>query len=340
MQNRIISNMVNPANPAETTYTPEVERASGSALKFVFWDHIPENAAAAAERLKDCDVIGDEMLGFRNQSQRHYYDAAATTYISSTATSWQRRKAGWYIRNYGTDCCLSFLDELRGTDKRVVTLDIDKCDPEYAAYKDTLRAQRKVHTATKQHRLSCELRPLLLNYLGSCAVESAVRESCVVPQIHELVDRYGGRDTKVGILYGAIHTPLYHAMSSMYPSESVFVALNHARLFRNERRHFAPEYDIIRRLRFLSDANIPETLVNRAILQNEYTHDIVNPNELEVTSHVRLLEKMSAAELVEAIAMIDGLKIAVNQKNIRQRWQTRVKIIDFLEAKFSELEQR
>jgi hypothetical protein len=97
-------------------------------LRIVAWVHTLANNDAAADAVKDCDVVAIELSGL-SELEREKYDAAATTFVSSSASSADHARARRFLRK-GNYVTTTLLESLQGTDKRIITIDANSDAPE------------------------------------------------------------------------------------------------------------------------------------------------------------------------------------------------------------------
>lgn len=202
--------------PQEVEFSYELDHDTQT--KLVFCDHVPENAERIANEVIDCDVVAIELVGGDEES-REYYSDLATRLIGRNVSETDLDEASEVLRKGSTDAAI--LEQLRGTDKKIVYIDVEQTHDAYpaqaeaseliAAYDDKIRQLVPVDT----------LRDGLLYAMERQSSASRQREMYMVEQIQTLQEQYS--DKKVGVILGAIHTPVRHMLRSDQPVEAAFV---------------------------------------------------------------------------------------------------------------------
>jgi hypothetical protein len=282
------------------------EQTGEPELKIVLWEHSPENSAAAADQVKDCDVLAMEYTGFRNDEERQAFDREATICMSSTAGATELLHAKNYIKERHR-ATYELLNGLQGTDKQVITVDMNADHPDAKLEKSLAREERRFRSLRHSHPESSKLEAPTEKLAAARAQIINKREDLVVGQVEGLLADERMQGKKVGLLIGAAHTRVMHKLAAGRNIEHVFVTGDYRR---NQKQHFNSMDAITRHKNIIPDRPVPRSLVRRAILEQLYTthnlDDIVadhNTGDL-----VDLTERLTDQEVDELLLATDAIK--------------------------------
>lgn len=278
-------------------------------IKFVFWEHVPENSAVAAAQLKECDVVALELLGTK-ASERLRIEQAATTYVSSTATYEEHRKAARVIKRTLPDMYRGLLLNLQGSDKKIVTLDADRGDDEEKLVRKSSRAYNKVDARLILRAPSAKIGSLLVEAASVSAAEMKARDAKSQSQIQGLHNMYAGSSAKIGVVYGAAHTSIYHGIREYVPSERVFIGgVASPRALPGERYRYNSLLALERSVQFLPNKPVPQSMLDAAVLDAMYL--TADPG-LGESHHVDFnSERMTHEEMSGILEEIDVIKSSI-----------------------------
>lgn len=294
------------------------ERHEATSFKFVFWRHVPENAKAAAGQLADCDVVAIEFVGCKNADERQRYDNAATLFVSSAADAKERAKAEKALRKMPPST-LPLLRELRGSDKQIVSIDMMKSDPGYDKFKAAMSHEMRLGFALGQQRPNEAIAKKIMKNDDFLADQIMAREELLSRQLHNLANAFAP-GTKIGVMLGAIHTPVYHELQRSYQAERVFIDNEQPQPMANgELYRYSPAGRLLRQRRMLPDSPITEALLNRVLLEGIelVAQDENNPSAKGAPLH----DSLDDAEVSEILAEIDMVKNGVVAKLRGRKWR-------------------
>lgn len=298
------------AQPESGRQLPEVIKGPHQpSFKVVAWEHTPANSAVAGEAVADCDVVAIERVGFRSKQRRAEFDAAATLYVSDTATEAEKEK----VTNLINPTLRTLLDPLGQSGKRIVTIDVNRGEPGEQENRQSLarygRAQAHIYRSTQKMKESLQLTATELGRTN------AQREAKVVQQLQDLATEYEGTDTKIGVLVGAVHTPVVHALSRSHAVQREYVSIMPHGLSGQERVYFEPLDQLIRYGSLLPCKPVPEGVVGRAVLTA--IHNAAQRKEGDIVgqkSYAQRLEKLSDGQVEEMLLAVDGMRAGVRAK--------------------------
>jgi hypothetical protein len=245
------------------------EQSPKPRLKFLFWEHIKKNASRVAEEVRDCDVIAMELAGVTPE-WRQQLGQAATTFVSSTASASERRKAGKFLKQ-NSDVFRAgpaVLSKLKGSDKRIVYIDMDSEDSRGTStlHNDLLEdsnlaTERFKRLVKNSKKPSPDDRRSFTDMVAANARSDAAREELLVSQIDHLVQSDVGTDERIGILLGAAHTPVFHKLSRRIASERKFIGVAKD----GQKAAYNPTDALVRRVSLRPDVPMTEKEIDNAI---------------------------------------------------------------------------
>jgi hypothetical protein len=314
----------------------------GPTIKNIEWQHIPENGELTANLAADCDVLAVELVA-ENEYIRRKIDAAATTIMSSNATPRRLRKAERYLQDRN-DSIWSVVAHLKGTDKRLVTIDISgkkypflpSNSQEYTDAQAFLAGPNEFERAVEAGRQSSEVKPIIATWAKAYAASNAYRENHQIAQVEALAEEYRGTNVKIGVLVGAVHTATGHELARRYPTERVFAVQRGENFGKRERMHYSLDAQLVRQQRFSPEKHVPEKLLNKLIIGAQYLLDLR-------AEDVHVLDRMTETELSETVLAIDSINAAVaagRKKRSEVQTERRTRITTLLRSKFDEIERR
>jgi hypothetical protein len=329
----------------ETLASSPEQSPGRPSLKVIEWEHIPENAERAVAAAADCNVLAVEVVA-DNKRERRDWAAAATIFLSSTATAKQHSKARKYVEQRDDGTLMAFFGNLQGTDKRIAAIDIDKYrptllgkkpTPAYDALQEGQRLGMVYNNAFNAGRPSGELKTTLIDSVDKIASSNVDREAEDLTQIDEIVEMYKGTNAKIGVLVGANHTPVGHTLSRTYPTERVSVSSLNKYTGPQERQYY-PSFDqLIRHRRFFPEKPLPDGLLNKMLVADTYGAYVPAQDTYREVS--RLTERMTQNELSETVLAIDAINAAIKD-GPHARAERATRLGASVSAIFDELKQR
>lgn len=283
-------------------------------VRFVFWEHVRGNVKTAVRLVEDSDVVALEFVGFKNSAKRAAFEAYATKYISTDTSPEEKRKAERYLRRNGdrSGVCKTLLDGLQGSNKQIVTVDVNRDDDEYGPVKDSMRQESRLRRSLERHASNARIGKRMRESSASVAASSGLREELVAEQVKALMEQYAGTGARIAVLLGAAHTPVHHALAASYPNISrVFIKDDH-------RSHLYPPKDrAARKKRFFPESEISEAEVSGLILEAAADYsDAPEDNK----HHVENMSDEEAALIIEELEMVKvGLTARLTSSYVKRQ---------------------
>lgn len=214
-----------PRQSAEYDGQPQI-----SAIDYVFCNHSEENLARVTDAVlaSDGDIIAIEKIregsfGMgtaeekRQLSERMTHFIAADSDITQPASEYFETDEPFFTQ---------LLDSLKGSNKRIILIDMGTDDPKYSLYRKT-RETATTYVAKieedqpqdEQWQTECD--DLRLDYQIAAARENEYREFVMQSQITALVADNPGR--KITVMAGAMHTPISYGISRLFDVTRIFV---------------------------------------------------------------------------------------------------------------------
>lgn len=194
--------------PTESNASVIVERrrAGSVEIEAVMCAHVEENAGEIAEALRGCDVLAFEGVGHKDEAERRKYEQSYTALISSKANSDAVDRAFAEIAEKGFGVA-GILSHLRGTDKRVVLLDINKDSPDFSAVEEAVRAREVYADAVVNLAPLQEARSVNRRSVQLTAQAYQIRDGVLLSQLQGLLADMNETepDSKLGIMVGSMH---------------------------------------------------------------------------------------------------------------------------------------
>lgn len=299
---------------SERLISPEGENEDVS-YKFLFVNHTPENAPDIAKQLTDCDVIAFEAVGDTGD-RRGRLETVFTQLLDEQLPEETRQGT---LEMLGEDYFIgAVLDELAGTNKQVKLIDISESDEKAMALDKISSAREKeFYKAIADHEPNDDLKDRLVAYMKGVANSSAKREEVMAQQLAAMQDAEENEGKKIGVVIGAIHTPVHHMVNRQASTERVFVDDSNPAGPR-ERYRYDPSVQAIRQFRFRPDAELDPAFLDRELVkQIFYTYNFSEEDEFsEAYSRGRrgqevdekIVSRMSDDEVEELLGNIDAIK--------------------------------
>lgn len=303
------------------------------AITVVAWDHTPEHNTLAADAVRDCAVVAME-CAFRNDEQRATFEEAATTFVSTAPEAEIAAAKG---RIFCDGIALSILGKVQRTDKRITTFDVNKDAPEIGQFYAGLRKEASV-TKEIHYLPSRKAKGRLREAASQIAQSHITRELKSVSQLESLAAQYKGKDVAIGVLIGANHTSVYHALSRRHPAKRRYAQLPFAGQQPRERIYYPPTDQMRRHNVLLPGVDVPEGIANRAILHITQLAAARKRVAATYVLRARRVENLSDAEVSELVVSLDGMKSGVMARLWPKR--TLAKMDAAIEARLIAAEKR
>ena len=207
----------------------ERDNKAGS-IDFIYSDHSLENLPKIAEALinSDGDIIAIEKIregsfGMGTAEEKAELSRRMTEFLSSKSNITQ--SASEYL-DTNEPLFTALLDRLKGSDKRIVIIDMGTDDPGYAYYRRSvelrLRYAEMIDELERGANISeAELDNLEMDYKIAMAQCYEYREHVMEGQLRALTEE--NPEAKITVMMGASHTPVSHNMKSNFDTSRNFV---------------------------------------------------------------------------------------------------------------------
>ena len=306
-------------------------------VKVVVWEHVAKNTELAAQAVADCDVVAMEASGAPNEKARKKFDDAATMYVSSGGARADMRKAERVVQRHASPAMAGLLEELKGSDKRIVTIDANEGDSALQEFREGIKildeAGKSVH-----YMPSDKTKELLNKGTHGVGRGNARREALDVEQLQEILASYEGKDVKIGVLVGTIHTPVLYGLAKHYPTERRHIQGRYAGQLTQESHYFDPFDQMARHHNLLPDKPIPEALANRAILHTTQLAAMGRGVAANNRYRARRFENIPDEKISDMVLALDGMKSRVRAR--LQPMRTLGKMDAEIEKRLIEIEQK
>ena len=294
-------------------YSPEEQERLNAEYSFVFCYHTEEFVDEISAAVQDCDTVAFEYVGFDSDDERQRWDARLTTYVSDTVTEQLSTEveaeldasaAGAYLKGV--------LAKLRGSNKKIVTLDMNVDNPNYPLVEEWWVAEKDYYRIVKDGSPVQEIRQASTALLRTAVTSFPLREAVMANQLKAL----GHSPGKIGVVTGIIHTPVEEELSSI--AETTKTVIGPAIAEGTEVVDY-DDFDLaILQARTNGIENVDGMLLDRAILTDVirgYDIDLGNNTAREL---VRSVPDEQVGEVLHAIDEIHA-KHATQSKGVF-RW--------------------
>jgi nucleotide-binding universal stress UspA family protein len=194
-------------------------RAGSIEITAVLGRHEPEHAPVIADALADCDVIAMEIFGYRSEEIRRAFEAGYTGLISSAADpEWVSKEFG--KRRATGSHAANVLYHLRGTDKKVVFLDIAEDHPRSPIVSEAEQIEEMYTKTVRELEPLEEARAAALRTAKARAESLRVRDEVMTDQLEVLVGdlNRSAPGTSVGVALGGGHHEVVAAIGEETPA--------------------------------------------------------------------------------------------------------------------------
>jgi hypothetical protein len=235
--------------------------------KFNFSLHSEENAPEIAVSLSDCDIIAVESTG-DTVERREQREALFTQLLSDAVPHETLEQASAVLAQGGEGFMGKLLENLAGSNKKIVLIDMSAEEPDAHVLEEMDRADGALFKGIADNVSNDALKELLVESMRATAYASKKREELVVRQLSAMQDGEG-KGKKIGVVMGAVHTPVYHDLSKTFPVEREFTdARDNDHL--TTRASYEHTAQLMRQLRFNPEKELDEALVNRTLVEEIY----------------------------------------------------------------------
>lgn len=288
-------------------HSPEQQERLSADYSFVFCYHTTEFADQISTALQDCDTVALEYLGFQSEAERQSWNEKLTTYVAGTATEQQDADVQDELEKSAGGAYLgTILEKLRGTNKKIVLLDIDEDNPNYGSVTDYWAANRAYYGAVGNGSPVDEVKQASKAFIQAAVDSFPVREGAMAEQLKGL----GRVPGKVGVVTGVIHTPILDKLSGIAETSSTVIGPD----VKITNGVTTVEYDdldvAIQQARANGMDSIDDTLLNRGILK-----DLIASYDVDLGDHnLRdLVNDLQPAEVNSLLQKIDEVRSAGSQ---------------------------
>lgn len=234
--------------------------------KFNFSLHSEENTPEIAASLADCDIIAVESTG-DTVERRKQREVLFTQLLSDAVPHETLEQASTVLAKGGEGFMGKLLENLAGSNKKVVLIDMSAEEPDAHVLDEMDRADRALFKGIADNLSNDTLKELLVESMKATAYSSRKREELVVRQLSAMQDKEN-EGKKIGVVMGAVHTPVYHDLSKAFSVEREFTdARDDGSSARASYGHTA---QMMRQLRFNPEKELDESLVNRTLVEEIY----------------------------------------------------------------------
>lgn len=283
--------------PAEGTIVPFVdpilvERGLSASFKFVLCRHVAANAGSIAEQLQECDVIALE-TGAKSRAVQDEMSVKLTKYASPVASVSDIAEVETLFyeepsrdKEYARvlDNLKLFqvlLESFRNSGKQIRLIDRTHDHPYYTPGRTefTETSKSEANEAYAKYGPIAAMRAVLLSSIERRTASHKDREKIMVNQLQSLGLEFP--NSKIGVMCGAVHTPVQHEIGRVATTERVFVGLTPSRP--NMKAEFKPREALERQLRFGKEVNATDMdrfllshILGRVVAAHSATPEILN----------------------------------------------------------------
>lgn len=294
--------------------------------KFVLCEHTLQNLEEIIEALQDCDVIALECIGVPSEVERERMNLALTAITKlEEASAVEKDQTEKLLSIFEDDFYKIIVNKFENSGKIIKLIDINADHPDFTVIKQYNASSRELDEAMQNLRPNAEIREVIKNHIMLLAATSSIREKIMSRQLKLLGEQNKG--AKIGVMLGAVHTPVFDDIAEDLPAVPVFVGVDKTWLSGHEEMCYTYADRAAHALQHGAEDIDPE-LVDRALLEEvfiKYNNKIrvrkfsdrtetsatsnvdASPEELNLKSEV--IEKMSADEVAALLARIDTIKL-------------------------------
>jgi len=277
---------------------------------FVFCEHTVENADKIAEVLGDCDVVAFEMVG-GDQAYRKSVADGLTLYAAETTSEAHRAKIESQVKGTDLELYVAVLKHFPASNKVVVPIDASDEDAVYPSVQKTQATNEAYADMIRESAPVSTISEALTSNVALYAESNKLRESLVIQQLSELAkDRPGAR---IGVVMGAIHTPVHHELSKAFHTTRSFVQTG--ALQPGEKYKYSLRNEAARTVRLGGSDEVGRLALQAQLLQHLHLFQIgqkLNPADLRKLNPETIKARLQALDQVhtqkrQALASITEL---------------------------------
>jgi hypothetical protein len=284
--------------------------------------HVPVVAEEVADTLKaaECGIVVLETFGYNSSREQQEVGEAHTSLISSERLREIQRNPQGEVAQETTEILADsemdmftriLLSNLMGTDMQFMLIDLTEDHPDYPLAAAMRQSTMKLKGARAIHASNSKLRELLRVNIQTWSASSTAREAYMTAQLKEIRQQYP--DTKIGVVKGAVHTSISHAIAAEEGQiERKFIKPEHTlRKSHIEKERFSYGEQASRELHFFPEKELDEKLLDRALLEYifvEYVKKAENPLFFRVENALDFIDRLSDEEVVDVLDKIDDIK--------------------------------
>ncbi|HMH70391.1 MAG TPA: hypothetical protein VK502_03245 [Candidatus Saccharimonadales bacterium] len=241
--------------------------SSEISYKFNFSLHSEENAPEIAASLFDCDIIAIESTGDTTE-RRKQREVVFTQSLSDAVPRDILEQVSAVLAKGGEGFTGKLLENLAGSNKKVVLIDMSADEPDAHVLDEMDKADEALFKGIAENLSNDTLKTRLVESMKATAHASMKREELVVRQLTAMqdIDEIGGK--KIGVVMGAVHTPVYHDLSKVFSVEREFTDARDSSS--SARASYGHTAQMMRQLRLTPEKELDESLVNRTLVEEMY----------------------------------------------------------------------
>jgi hypothetical protein len=317
-------------NEASSTssYQPEQRKRLHAEYLFIFCYHTEEFADEISVALQDCDTIAIEYAGFKSEDERQYWNEMLTNYVSSAITPQQNAEIqDEFATSRGGDYPSNVLKNLRGSNKRIVLLDMDEDNPNYFYIADYWVANKSYYRAVNNGYSIQKTKEAAVAFLRAATGSFHIREMVMADQLKAL----GHTPGKIGVITGVIHTPTKEQLSSISETSQIVIGPE----IKNADCGETVDYDYFDLAIQQARANGVES-VDDSLLDREILRDIIDNYEVDLgDNNMRdLVNGLNEEQINSILHDIDEIleTSATHSKGFMRILMTKNEIVKILQA--------
>lgn len=309
---------------------------------FVLAEHTADNAETICDGLADSDIIAWEAEGAPSREARATTSSLLSEALAIDAPDEAVEQAKDYLASSRDGLLLKVVDRFKGTGKRIELIDINADDERYDDLVTGYRSiQRTFEAELQAGAPNAELRELLGDYIRTTATMLKGRDQIMTEQLRELGASNPG--SKIGVMVGAVHAGIQHAIAKDAKTTQVFARTERARASEQLADY---NYEDQAAMALASDTrqDIDPDLMDRALLHNTFeqhgkviwvravgaakgTEDpdsFVEERDIDTRNiDQHIIDNMEPAEVAALLERIDEVKQAsAGSTNIFERIKT------------------
>ena len=306
-------------NPALAPPTPESKALPGPEYKFVLWAHHEDNFEAAAEQVKDCDILALEFVG-QTPEHRERLRANFELLLNPDTDNYQRDMVlnvvlkGAHHGGFYTD----LISQLPRRGQRVVLIDVPSSPESDDYWRQVQQADRTAKAMTSEMRSVSDQKDAILYYAQILGTLNAYREECMVSQLRDLGEAPDNQGKKIGVLIGAVHSAVYRELAKIHPTERAHI-VDASDSMDGTHIRYAHHRQLMRHFALTPERTLPDGLLDRVVLDyhlGRFHEQYIPPVNASVGQQIEFehkaqdeyVDKLTNDEVAELISEINAIK--------------------------------